>query len=115
MYDFRRILFNSYLAYIFFLPIVFIILLFNYKTFSNFLVSVIIIDTILFVTVLISLYALHAKQKRLWVYIIFFIVMILISIRNLYLFISIIYRTANDFEKQEAIFSDATSRQVGFF
>jgi hypothetical protein len=112
MYDFRLCLFYSYIAYTFYLPSVFIFLLFILKIFSNFLLPVIIIDTILFLILLATLHWFRAEKQRLWLYIILFVVTILITIRNLYLFISIIYRTVTDFEKKRAIFSDAVNRQV---
>jgi hypothetical protein len=115
MYDLRRCLFYSYIAYAFFLPSVFIFLLFIYKNLSSFLISLIIFDTILILPLLATLYWLRAEKQRLWLYIILIIITVLITVRNIYLFISIIYRTLIEFEKKKDIFFDAIDRQVGFF
>ena len=115
MYDLRLCLFYSYIAYGFFLPGVFIFLLFIYKNLSSFLLPLISFDTILILTLLPILYCLRAEKQRIWLYIIFIIITALITVRNLYLFISIIYRTSTEFKKTKAIFIDAIDRQVGFF
>jgi hypothetical protein len=112
MYDLRLCLFYSYIAYGFFLPSVFIFLLFIHKTFSHFLIPIIIIDTILFLTLLGALFWFRAEKQQFWFYTILIIVIVLITVRNLYLFISIIYRTVTEFGKKRAILFDAIDRQV---
>ncbi len=115
MYNIRLCLFYSYIAYGFFLPSVFVFLFFIYKNFDKFLIPIIIIDTILFLILLVILYWLHNREKRFWLYIILIVITILITVRNLYLFISIIYRTMTEFEKKKTIFFDAIDRQVQNF
>jgi len=112
MYDLRLCLFYSYIAYGFFLPTVFIFLLFIHKIFSHFLIPIIIIDTILFLTLLGALFWLRTEKQQFWFYTILIIVIVLITVRNLYLFISIIYRTVTEFGKKRAILFDAIDRQV---
>jgi len=115
MYDLRLWLFYSHIAYSFFLPSIFLVLLFIYKTFSHFIFILLIIDTILFLILIVILYYLERKKSKLWLYIIFIVVTIIISIRNAYVFISIIYRTTTEFAKKKAIFTDAIHRQVRLF
>jgi hypothetical protein len=115
MYDLRICLFYSYIIYGCFLPIVFVFLIFVYKNLSSFLIPIIIIDTILYLILLATLFWLRNKEKRFWLYIILIATIILISIRNLYLFIAIIYRTMTEFDKKKEIFSDAIHRQVRDF
>ncbi|CAF0992900.1 unnamed protein product [Rotaria sp. Silwood1] len=81
---------------------------------SHYLISVIIIDTILFLNLLAILFAFRTKKQRLWLYIMLIFVTILITIRNLHLFVSIIYRTVTEFEKKRTFFSDAINRQINF-
>lgn len=114
MYNLRLCLFYSYVVYAFFLPCILIFLFLIYKHFNSFLIPIIIIDTILILSLLIILYLFPNKQEnqRLLLYIILIIITIFITLRNLYVFISIIYRTMTEFEKIKAIFLDAIDRQV---
>ncbi len=69
----------------------------------------------LYLTLLATLFQLRNKEKRFWLYIILIVTIVFITIRNLYVFIAIIYRTMTEFEKKKEIFSDAINRQVRYF
>lgn len=112
MSDLRLCLFYCYIVYSFFLPSIFIFLVLMYKNMSRFMIPIIIVDSILFVTLVLILYGFRAKKRRLWLYFIFVINITLITMRNLYLFISIIYRTVIEFDKKQMFFTDAIHRQV---
>ena len=116
MYDLQICLFYSYIIYGFFLPMIFVFLMVVYKNLSSFLIPIIIIDTILYLILLATLFQLrNNREKRFSWYIILIVTNVFISIRNLYLFIAIIYRTMTEFEMKKAIFSDAIHRQVRDF
>lgn len=112
MHDLRLALFYSYIAYSISLPGIFCFLLFIYRSFSHFLVPLVIVDTVLTVGLLIILRWFRAGEARPWLYLLLITVTTFITVRHMFVFISVLYRTFNDFERRRAIFLDAVDRRV---
>ena len=112
MHDLRLALFYSYIAYSISLPAIFCFLLFIYQSFSHFLAPLVIVDAVLIVALLIILRWFRAGEARPWLYLLLIIVTTFVTVRHMFVFISILYRTFNDFERRRAIFSDAVDRRV---